>query len=501
MKKTVCALAIAFGALFASAMPSKNELSKARAFVQELMAPVMSGYQAKTKTAIEVADTSIEFAKKADNEAVRFVFLRGSVNYYIIGEDYNKAAEILEELKENFDVPPAEIVSLLIRANRQGRLRKSPRLESMFRFAQAQVQAEKDRKELAVSLKNVASGTLRRQYAETLAVLGNWEKALTEFGKSDGNVAEIAKADLSGTGDALEIGDFWWSYKGNYKGGEIVFRNRAADYYRKAIAEGKVDGLKKTLVEQRLALLVLADVCDSVVENAVIKEKEEKENKKAAKAGRKQSQSAKMRFSRGQNASHLVHRWSFEDGYDDSVGNMSPSKSDNATVNNGVAELKSGSPLEFPAGAVPRAPFTVQVWASATGKGLGADGNFIFKIASSNDSKDDCVYWTWRASTKWVSKISAFGTDKSVGHGILFVDGKSHLYTVTAEKAGSGMNLKFYQDDTFFGELKAPKAWKKPPMLILGGFVTPTYDEVRVYSRALSHAEIITSINEGMDKH
>jgi hypothetical protein len=49
--------------------------------------------------------------------------------------------------------------------------------------------------------------------------------------------------------------------------------------------------------------------------------------------------------------------------------------------------------------------------------------------------------------------------------------------------------------------LKAPKAWKKPPMLILGGFVTPTYDEVRVYSRALSHAEIITSFNEGMDKH
>ena len=163
MNETVCALAIAFGALFASAMPSKNELSKARAVVQELMAPVMSGDQAKTKTALEVADTSIEFAKKADNEAVRFVFLRGSVNYYIIGEDYNKAAEILEGLKEDFDVPPAEIVSLLIRANRQGRLRKSPRLESMFRFAQAQVQAEKDRKELAVSLKKVASGTLRRQ--------------------------------------------------------------------------------------------------------------------------------------------------------------------------------------------------------------------------------------------------------------------------------------------------------------------------------------------------
>ena len=33
-----------------------------------------------------------------------------------------------------------------------------------------------------------------------------------------------------------------------------------------------------------------------------------------------------------------------------------------------------------------------------------------------------------------------------------------------------------------------------------GGFVTPTYDEVRIYSRALPHAEIITSANEGVDK-
>ena len=38
------------------------------------------------------------------------------------------------------------------------------------------------------------------------------------------------------------------------------------------------------------------------------------------------------------------------------------------------------------------------------------------------------------------------------------------------------------------------------PMLILGGFVTPTYDEVRVYTRALPHAEIITSANAGVDK-
>jgi hypothetical protein len=82
----------------------------------------------------------------------------------------------------------------------------------------------------------------------------------------------------------------------------------------------------------------------------------------------------------------------------------------------------------------------------------------------------------------------------------MLVNGQKHLYTVTAEKAGGGMMLKFYRDDTIFGELKAPKSWKKPPQLILGGFVSPTYDEVRVYSRVLTHSEIITTVNEGADK-
>jgi hypothetical protein len=55
-------------------MPTKQELSKARAVVQELMAPVMTDYRAKTKTAVEVADASVEFAKMTKDEAVKLIF-------------------------------------------------------------------------------------------------------------------------------------------------------------------------------------------------------------------------------------------------------------------------------------------------------------------------------------------------------------------------------------------------------------------------------------------
>ena len=331
---------------------------------------------------------------------------------------------------------------------------------------------------------------------------GDWKGALAEFSKVSGEVGRLAKGDADGTAGTAELGDFWWDYKTSYAGGESIFRERAANYYRKAIADGKIDGLKRTLVEQRLATLSLPDVDNSVAGPIAPSGRAgapRTPSTDAPSAPSSVPSAGRGRSPSAPNSSGLVHRWSFTDGFADSVGNIAPSKYGNVKAENGVVALQSGSPLEFPAGTVPLAPFTVQVWASATDKGLGAEDDFIFKIASASDSNDDSVFWTWRAKTKWVSMICAFGEGKAVGHGKLLVDGKIHLYTITGEKNGGGMLLKFYQDDTCFGERTSKSAWKKPPMLILGGFVTPTYDEVRVYSRALSHSEIIKATNEGAD--
>ena len=348
----------------------------------------------------------------------------------------------------------------------------------------------RDSRRLLSQLRQVKTDPVLRQYAETLALLGDWKGALAEFSKVSGEVGRLAKGDADGTAGAAELGDFWWDYKTSYTGGEPAFRERAANYYRKAIADGKLDGLKRTLVEQRLASLSQPDAVDTRHQN---------DTKTDDRKPRDTEGRTSTRIVTG--SSGIVHRWSFTNGFADSVGNIAPSKYGNAKAENGVVALQSGSPIEFPAGTVPLAPFTVQVWASATDKGLGSEGDFIFRIASAVDSKDDSVAWTWtRYGKKWACGIWGFEESKKVGNGKLLVDGQKHLYTVTAEKAGNGMALKFYQDDTCFGDLKTSKSWKKPPMLILGGFVTPTYDEVRVYSRALPHAEIITSANEGVDK-
>lgn len=479
----------------AIAYPTRQELAEARPLVAELMNPVLAEYKNKTKTAAEVAEASIQFSESAKGEAVKYLFLRGAVGYYIKDSNFDKAADTVEQIKTNIKgVPPSEIADIISSALSKENARKAPRLNSQLQLAQAQVRAAKDSRKLLSQLRQVKTDPVLRQYAETLALLGDWKGALAEFSKVSGEVGRLAKGDADGTAGKAELGDFWWDYKTSYTGGEPAFRERAANYYRKAIAEGKLDGLKRTLVEQRLASLSQPDADTQVVDT-----KHQNDTKTDDRKPRDTEGRTSTRIVTG--SSGIVHRWSFTNGFADSVGNIAPSKYGNAKAENGVVALQSGSPLEFPAGTVPLAPFTVQVWASATDKGIGAGDDFIFKLAQSPDGKDDSVFWRWTANKKWFSRFGVFDKEMNcyAKDGYLLT-GKPHLYTLTAEKNGKGLLLKFYRDDTVFGTQNTEFAFKKPPMLILGGFVTPTYDEVRVYSRALTHAEIITSLNEGPDK-
>ena len=495
---TIAALALCN----AQAMPTKQEISGTRPLVAELMAPVMAEHKAKTKTATEVAETAIGFAESAKSEAARYLFLRGAVGFYVRGGEFDKAADTVEALKAKIkDVPPAEIANLISGSLDRENTRKASRLRSLLLLAQAQINAAKDVNRLPVELEKVSTDDMRRQYAEALALSGEWKAALAEFARVSGNVGKMAKAEAAGSAKSVDVGDFWWGYETTYAGAERVFRDRAANYYRKAIADGKVDGLKKTLVEQRLASLTLPNVDAPESHPSATAAAGRRVSTPLKASGSASSRSRSSRSVAAKNPSGLIHRWSFTDNLSDSIGGLSPAKSDNAQVENGQVKLQSGSPLEFSAGVVPRAPFTIQMWVSATEKAHGAGTDFIFKLASSLDSNKDSVFWRWTGSKKWFSSIGGFGKEHNCyKENAYILVGKPHLHTLTVEKDGKGMLLKFYQDDTLFGTMKTEFAWKKPPMLVLGGFVTPTYDEVRIYSRSLSHPEIINSFNLGPDK-
>lgn len=100
MKKLVIGALASLTISVAVAMPTRQEISKTRPLVAELMAPTMAEYKVKAKTAVDVADTSVAFAESAKNEATRYIFLRGAVGFYVKGGEYGKAADTVDALKE-----------------------------------------------------------------------------------------------------------------------------------------------------------------------------------------------------------------------------------------------------------------------------------------------------------------------------------------------------------------------------------------------------------------
>lgn len=242
------------------AMPTKAELTKAQPLVVELMAPAMEAYKSatakdKTAAAVKVGDASSEFAKAAETESARFLLLKGAVNFYTRGEAYDKAADAADEIRASIrDIDPAVLAEIISKATVRATSKKAPRLWAIYRQAKTQVKAAADSKSLANQLKaKPDSLSIRRTYAEALAVSGDWKAALAEFAKLNDKTAIEAKAELDGSAKDAEVGEFWWTYEPTYENVGNAFRCRAAMYYQKALAASEISGLKKQLVERRVA--------------------------------------------------------------------------------------------------------------------------------------------------------------------------------------------------------------------------------------------------------
>ena len=90
-----------------------------------------------------------------------------------------------------------------------------------------------------------------RGLAKAYVHLGDWPRALKLFAALGVEAAafELNPADAKGC-NALKAADFWWECSTK---NPKPYRIHAAALYRRAIGEGLVDGLLKTIVENRIA--------------------------------------------------------------------------------------------------------------------------------------------------------------------------------------------------------------------------------------------------------
>ena len=260
MKKLIIVMAALAATAQVLAMPTRAELSKAQPLVVELMAPTMGEYKSatdKTAAAVVVGDRSCAFAAEAETEAVKFLLLKGAVNYYVRGEAYDKAADCIAAMQADIgNLTPDVVAEIVGKATSRISEAKAPRLIAYYRAAKLQIRAKNEIPVLEKKLKRVKTEQLQRQYAEALAISGNWKAAYDAFAKvRDKDLARIAEAESKGTVANEQAAELWWNYKPEFEGAGDFFKAHAVEFYQKALDNGEITGLKKNVVERRIAQL------------------------------------------------------------------------------------------------------------------------------------------------------------------------------------------------------------------------------------------------------
>ena len=252
MKRLVVMVTAAIATLEAVAMPTKVELQKAQAMVNDVTAADVAALKAKTKTPSEVAARHMELAGQVGNEAEKYLLLQAAFKLYAKAGDYDAAANVIETLQAEIADYDPEVTIELCGAEFIRKMRENaPRLYALKENARRIVFYRKQLpiREVAAR-KNPKDTQIQRKLAECHAELGDWSKALEVFVKAGGEFRKMSEGETSGKIPAQELGDFWWGYE--TKSDTPIYKLHAAELYRKALADDSFKGLARTRAEQRL---------------------------------------------------------------------------------------------------------------------------------------------------------------------------------------------------------------------------------------------------------
>ena len=247
---------VALSAMAVSAMPTKKEVTAAREVVAELMSDVVADQKAGKLTAAQVAEKALDLAGRAETEAAKLLLIQGAMMNFARGGEPARAAEAMQRMKAEIkDVTPEYEADVLARAVKTVPAKSGSRLYSMLDDAKRLVKFRKDVPMIKKKLAKMDTPELRMQLAERLAALGEWKCALEMLAKLDGDVARAAKFERGELTEmtASEVADIWWAQKGvKDSAGYSIFQRHAGEWYKKALADGSLKGLKRDLALKRL---------------------------------------------------------------------------------------------------------------------------------------------------------------------------------------------------------------------------------------------------------
>ena len=490
--KRMALLAFALSALAALAMPTQKEQAEAHAIVRELLKVHVDANQRGKESHEAVGDAAMALARDAKGEAAKFVLLKGAASYYGRGRAYEKAADAVEEIMAQIaDVPPETMNAIVSKAAVNATEKNAPRLVALKKAVARRANAKKSLEALEPNMKKAPNDpSLKRMHAELVATTGDWKAALEEFATLGGAVGMIA-ADESA--NAAASADFWWGYVPAVPETKDAIKEHAAELYRQALANGELEGLKRNLAEQRIAEFtpVLANAAKDV----------------AAKEGKNVKAPVDKHGP--------IHRWSFNGNLKDSVGDRDAKMIDGkVTFEKGQARIRpSGGYIDLGADVIPgggEAEYTLEIW--ATKYSIRNYGR-VFHILDNWSSND--YLWCWNSEKKpnqWELKVAGLSHFYATQEGGTRIGIENHFVIVYGhdEEKMPYIHVYILRNGSVY--------WQRQERLQGGMFTThsafwlghspfpwdeqadASYNEVRIWSRAFTHDEILRSSKLGPDR-
>lgn len=470
------------------AMPTQKEIDEARSFVRELMRPHVEKLRAKSMSATEVGDKAMEYASNADADmqGAKFLFLKGASAYYVQGKAYDKAADAIDAVKEQFaDIAPETLLEITTRATKGVSPKTAPRLFALHGEAEMQAKNAKALQAVVRELKNrPGDAALIRSQAELTAAAGKWDEALKIFAKLEGGIGKIAQEELDGVANAATLADFWWSYTPHESSAKKAMSQRAVMHYRTAIDNGMLDGLKKMLAEQRIA----------EGEDVITPSKDAVGKNEADTRNRKKTPGLKPQLRKG-----MVGYWPFDGDAKDASGsrnngtahNVQPTEDRYGNVN-GAFQFNGSGYIEVPHSHSLNMvkAFTVTAWI----KPQNWDQHCI-AIIQKGDLNRAHYQFQIIDHVKY-KRVLCIGEDLYLRCADrIEMNGWQHVALVYEH----GKNMRYYHDGVLVGQLTSVQKMlpQNDDSLLIGkdpyggvDYFNGDMDDVRLFNRALSEKEI-----------
>lgn len=256
-------LATALAAWAVVPVPTDEALEATRAGVEELTRSDYAALERGRMTHDELAGSLLDYARNAEDATAVYLLRRAAFRQYLTGGNIAAAEALYDRMTRVGGVEYAQALARFSsRAlSRQATAKVAGAKEFLGRLAVVEKKVRAVEAARATAGQTPDDPAVCERYAVALVALGDWPGALVQFSRLEGRDRELALFErrYPRTGvtrlTTADVADRWWSYPetaGLPAPDAAAFRLRAAKWYRLAVTNGVLRGVRRQIAEKRV---------------------------------------------------------------------------------------------------------------------------------------------------------------------------------------------------------------------------------------------------------